>query len=579
MDDQLSDPITTDGMLLDVYGHNNFKVVADGGYIDLFPGVSGNAAVFNGINQYAYRDGGFPIYNDSAFSVAFWINGNGTNQTNARIFAESSTNSSLPVFSLGSQSTGTNGTLRALIRNSAGTLLLDRNSTRTALDGTWHHVAWTETNGAVRLYIDGTLDETVFNYARTGASLLDQTTIGALLNALGATNFLNGWIDELAVWSRPLSFTEVQQIIADGIPGPIADQPPTITASPVSQAVFTRGNVAFGFAASGTGPFFIQWRKEGTDLPGETNATLVISNVTLGDGGIYDVVVTNALGRATSDVAILTVTQRPSTPELRIDFNNLGSVDDVPANTQPGFLSFTLDTASTPGPVTRVYGGAEVTLATVGGINMQSRKRALPINDLVFTDERLLQDFIFAADTTLDQGMDVTLNYLDPNAAYEITLWSYDNVSTGNRISDWSANGVAITNGYSFNGATLPTDNSTYRFTFVAASDAQGKIVVQGRRNPSATVANNVFINGLQAIRREMRIIEIDFQAPAALHLTVEVINPAAMHSLEQTSSLENPVWTPVPNASFEPPVGNTIEVFFGTPDPSPRFYRVVETQ
>ena len=579
MDDQLSDPITGNGVLNDVYGHNNFKVVADGGFIDLFPGVSTNAAVFNGINQYAYRDGGFPIYNNPAFSVAFWVNANGTNQTNASIFAESSTNNSLPVFSLGSQGAGTNGTLRALIRNSAGSLLLDRTSTRPVLDGTWHHVAWTETNGVVRLYIDGTLDETVFNYTRSGASFLDQTTIGALLNASGATNFLNGWIDELAVWSRALSFTEVQQIVADGIPGPIADQPPTITANPASQSVFTRANVTFAFAASGTGPFVIQWRKDGANLSGETNALFVISNVSPAQAGNYDVVVANALGRATSDVATLTVTLRPSTPELKIDFNNLGSVDDVPANTQPGFFSFALDVASTPGPVTRAYGGAEVTLAAVGGINMQSRKRPLPTNDLVFTDEKLLQDFVFAADATLGQGMDITLNYLDPNAAYEITLWSYDNVSGGNRVSDWSANGIAVTNGYLFNGSTLPTDNSTYRFTFVAASDTQGRIVIQGRRNASATVANNIFINALQAIRHEMRILEIDFQPPAALHLTVEVINPNATHSIEETSSLENPIWTPVLDASFEPPVGNTIEVFFGAPASSPHFYRVVESQ
>jgi hypothetical protein len=249
----------------------------------------------------------------------------------------------------------------------------------------------------------------------------------------------------------------------------------------------------------------------------------------------------------------------------------------VPANTEPGFLSFALDVASTPGPVTRQYGGAEVTLAAVGGINVQSRKRPAPTNTLAFTQEKLLQDFFFAADTTMGQGMDITLDFLDPNTTYEVTVWSYDNVSGGNRISDWYANGVFVRDSYTFNGTTLPTDDSTYQFTFTSTSDAHGRILIQARRNSTASVANNVFINALRAVRKQIAVRTIEQLGPGSLRMTIDGIDPSKSHSLEQTTTVENPSWSTVLDAVFDPPAGNTVQVTLGTPAAT-RFYRVVET-
>src|SRR6185295_16114375 len=124
------------------------------------------------------------------------------------------------------------------------------------------------------------------------------------------------------VWNRPLSFTEIQQVRTNGIPPLVATIPPAITQQPVGQSVLTRANVTFAFTATGTGPLAAQWRKNSTNLVAETNTTLVLTNVTLGQAGGYDVVVTNSAGRATSQVATLTVTLRPPPPtELLVDFN------------------------------------------------------------------------------------------------------------------------------------------------------------------------------------------------------------------------------------------------------------------
>ncbi|MCA9323161.1 MAG: HYR domain-containing protein, partial [Planctomycetes bacterium] len=81
---------------------------------------------------------------------------------------------------------------------------------------------------------------------------------------------------------------------------------PMISMDPASQAVCENGPVTFAVVATG-GSLSYQWRLDGTPLPGETNATLVIGMAQVADAGSYDVVVTNSCGSATSAAATLTV--------------------------------------------------------------------------------------------------------------------------------------------------------------------------------------------------------------------------------------------------------------------------------
>jgi hypothetical protein len=76
---------------------------------------------------------------------------------------------------------------------------------------------------------------------------------------------------------------------------------------PVSQTVNPGANVTFSVTVEGSPPLQYQWRFNGDDLPGATSATLQLMNVQPDDIGIYDVIVTNPLGTATSDPAFLIV--------------------------------------------------------------------------------------------------------------------------------------------------------------------------------------------------------------------------------------------------------------------------------
>jgi hypothetical protein len=86
---------------------------------------------------------------------------------------------------------------------------------------------------------------------------------------------------------------------------------PVITNQPQSQVVNAGASAVFLVGAGGPGPLRFQWRREGTNLPGATAATLVVNNAQAADEGVYTVVVTNNAGAVTSAPVTLTVRTPP----------------------------------------------------------------------------------------------------------------------------------------------------------------------------------------------------------------------------------------------------------------------------
>ncbi len=86
---------------------------------------------------------------------------------------------------------------------------------------------------------------------------------------------------------------------------------PVITVQPTNQLVKMGASVGFAVQVTGAGPFSYQWRKDGGVLAAGTNATLQLTNVTVADRGVYEVVVSNAFGTVTSEAAALLFTGPP----------------------------------------------------------------------------------------------------------------------------------------------------------------------------------------------------------------------------------------------------------------------------
>ena len=90
------------------------------------------------------------------------------------------------------------------------------------------------------------------------------------------------------------------------------DAPPRITAQPGDRAVCEGDPVTFSVTANGAAPLSYQWRKDSANIAGATNPSYSIAAAAIGDGGSYDVVVSNPCGSATSIAATLTVDLPPT---------------------------------------------------------------------------------------------------------------------------------------------------------------------------------------------------------------------------------------------------------------------------
>ena len=82
---------------------------------------------------------------------------------------------------------------------------------------------------------------------------------------------------------------------------------PSISTQPISQSVALGANVTLNVGASGSAPLGYQWRANGVNLSGQTNASLSLTSFRATDQKTYTVVVSNSAGSVTSAPAALYV--------------------------------------------------------------------------------------------------------------------------------------------------------------------------------------------------------------------------------------------------------------------------------
>lgn len=177
----------------------------------------------------------------------------------------------------------------------------------------YQHVGLTydKTSGAAVLYINGSPVVTT-----NLGTITPQTGYPTFIPRIGrrsatyiGTYTYSGSIDDLAVYSRALSQSEIQSIYNAGNTGKCV--PPMVAPLIASQPQDRTNNVGtaaeFTVLATGTAPLSYQWSYGGSPISGETNAVLRLENVTLADAGNYSVTVTNSAGSIISSNAMLTV--------------------------------------------------------------------------------------------------------------------------------------------------------------------------------------------------------------------------------------------------------------------------------
>jgi autotransporter-associated beta strand protein len=94
--------------------------------------------------------------------------------------------------------------------------------------------------------------------------------------------------------------------------------PPTITSQPQSQTVNSGNNPVFTVAAVSAFPLSYQWQLNSTNLPGATNSSLLLFDVSTFNQGTYNVIVSNQYGETLSAPATLAVNLVTGAPVINI---------------------------------------------------------------------------------------------------------------------------------------------------------------------------------------------------------------------------------------------------------------------
>jgi uncharacterized repeat protein (TIGR03803 family) len=109
---------------------------------------------------------------------------------------------------------------------------------------------------------------------------------------------------------------------------PHAVGPPVITAQPLNQTVSIGGAASFSVSATGSPPLRYFWRRNGTPIPGATQASYTTNDVQLTDSGSqFSCLVSNAEGMVLSSNAVLTVVTGP--PDAFTELFESGHVNDL----------------------------------------------------------------------------------------------------------------------------------------------------------------------------------------------------------------------------------------------------------
>lgn len=176
-------------------------------------------------------------------------------------------------------------------------------------DNEWDFLAVVINNGEMSVYANGA----VAGSASLGSSDYGETPYkfniggGGIFDAAG--NYFLGGIDEVAVFNRALSDSQVANLYFTG-----SHRPPVIATQPPSTNLFEGGTLSVCVEAFGAPPLSYKWFYFGTEVSGQTGPCLTIPNVTTEASGNYEVEVSSPYGTVVSGVASVEVL--PANPPI-----------------------------------------------------------------------------------------------------------------------------------------------------------------------------------------------------------------------------------------------------------------------
>ncbi len=170
----------------------------------------------------------------------------------------------------------------------------------------WQHVVFTYSGASMITYLNSV--KTGQQNATGNMTTSDGSVrIGAYapINGVGSKKYFLGRIDDVRVYNRALSDSEVINLYAYE-----KDSPPNISQQPQSQSINAGGNVTLSVSMQPTGTCNYQWQLNGQNIAGANQSTLALNNVAVGTYS-YRVIVSTAVFSVTSSEAIVTAIANP----------------------------------------------------------------------------------------------------------------------------------------------------------------------------------------------------------------------------------------------------------------------------
>ena len=447
----------------DVSGNGNSLSMLNGAILGT--GKYGLAMSFDGVNDVLVANGYNPALNltNVGFTLSAWINPRSNGSWQMIVNKPYTTGHSAPYFDWSMhRETGTGRIVLYL-----GCEGVQRVSNATTPINTWTHVAVTYDGSAIRHYINGNLDRTTSASCKVTNTNSRPILIGS--NG-GNSETMNGLIDDVRIYDRVLSGTEIQTDMATplGGAGPPDTTPPTVViATPAYDAIISGTVTMTANAADNIGVAGVQFQVDGQNVMAEdVSAPYSIGwNTTLVSDGSHTLVAVarDAAGnRGSSTPTIVHVRNLSSAPTV--------SLSAIPTSVASG-ANATLTWSSTNATGCTASGAWSGNRATSGSASTGPLTAA--INTFALTCTGIGGS---ASATTV-----VTVSAPGPATRLQ-SAYSFDSIS-GSTVPDVSGNGNSLS---MLNGAILGTGKYGLAMSFDGVND----VLVANGYNPALNLTN-----------------------------------------------------------------------------------------
>jgi len=416
---------TQDTLVRDISGNANDGVLI--GATRTSTGKHGNALSFDGIDDSVDLKG-LDIPDANGLTLSLWMNADDFDTYDARLLSKATGYQDQEHFWMLSTFSSKSVRFRLKADGSTSTLISKDGVLQT---GRWHHVAATYDGQQMRIYVDG---QQVASQSKTGIVDANSTVPASLGNQPQGSRAFDGLIDDVRIYRRALSTTEIQTDLQTALnESPTPDAPPVAAFKIGSATGIAPHTTSFTDTSAGQ---INSWSWEFGDGAGSTDQSPTHTYL---EPGVYSVKLTVVgTGGSATTTATVSVAEAPPSASFSADKTSGEApltvlfTDTSSGTIDSWYWDFGDGSTSTAASAAYTYtipGTYSVSL-TVAGPGGES---TVTENNLVTVDQPLVADFQVDA---ASGRAPLTVNFTDASSgAIKSYAWDFGDGSTSSQAN------------------------------------------------------------------------------------------------------------------------------------------------